>query len=250
MILVDPRDGARPGASSQLVTYLRAQGVVADKATLEYGDVCFEGRGPQGSCLIGVERKTLHDMLTCIQDGRYNQQRIGMSRTYAYSFLALEGYWRPKEDGFLMEGFQAGTSWGYCRPRGRNIAHAELYNYLVGVALSGVIITHSRDLQHTAINISNIFNYFQKKWNQHTSLLEIHKPKLPAMSLNIQQFPTLTRRWAADIDGVGSKYSIEAEELFKTPIRLATSDELDWVRIGNIGAATAKKIVKQIQGWN
>src|SRR5229473_7700773 len=110
MLLVDDRIG-----SVELIPYIKRNHIQAEKIRLEYGDVCMEGNGPKGKISIGVERKRLHDILACIDDGRYNQQRVGMREMYDVSFLLVEGIWKPHEDGTLYEGFNGGSIFGPCK---------------------------------------------------------------------------------------------------------------------------------------
>src|ERR1035441_2653948 len=87
MIYVDSRVG-----SKELFPIIQRIGVPCELTKLEYADACFEGRGPNGTIAIGVERKTLNDFLTCIEDARYvSHQRPGMAMMYTKSFLCLEG---------------------------------------------------------------------------------------------------------------------------------------------------------------
>lgn len=247
MILVDLKGDKKdkhPGLD--MLNHIRRSGVSCEPDNLLYADACFEGRGPLGTVCVGIERKALHDMLQCIDDARYTgHQRIGMKQMYAVSVLAIEGHWRPHDgDGHLMEGFNGGVSWGYCKYRSQRTMYAKLYRYLISVALSGVIVTYSRDVQHTAANILEWFHYFQKKWDGHTSLQEMQSLAIPTLNAK----PSLVRRWANDLDSIGTKLSEDAEALFKTPIKLATSEETDWLRIRGIGPKTAQEIVRAIWG--
>jgi ERCC4-type nuclease len=227
-----------------MVAYIKKIGVPCEKTTLEYGDFAFEGHGPKGLITIGVERKTLHDMLHCIDDARYAaHQRPGMLNLYDKSFLIIEGCWRPHDSqGILMEGFSSGMAWGECRYRSQRVMYSKLYRYLISVSLSGVTVTQSRDLYGTAFNVCEMFHYFQKKWDNHTSLIETQKLNIPTLTGK----PSLVRRWAADLEGVGVKHSMDAERLFKKPITLAQADESEWLQIPGVGVRTAQSIVKEI----
>lgn len=242
MILVDQRIG-----SVELLPEIRRCGVkLVEKADLQFGDAAFEGRGPDGTISVGIERKTLHDMLNCIDDSRYGgMQRIGMKHMYNVSVLAIEGHWKPHDgQGLLMEGYHAGTTWGYCNYRSQRTMYSKLYRYLISVALSGVIVTYSRDLFHTAYNICEWFHYFQKPWTGHTALQELQKVAIPTLNHK----PSLVRKWANDLEGVGTKLSGDAERLFRKPITLANADESEWLRIPGVGVKTAQSIVREIWG--
>jgi ERCC4-type nuclease len=217
-----------------------------ESATLEYGDFALEGNGPNGRIAIGIERKTLHDLLSCIDDSRYAaHQRPGMMRMYDKSFLILEGCWKPHEEGFLMEGFRAGQSWGFCKYRTQRVMYAKLRRYLFSISLSGVVVIYSRDPFQTAYDIGELYHYFSKKWENHTSLLSVQQLAIPDVRGTIP----LVRKWAAQVTDVGVKLSLEAEKLFKTPFKLANAAEEEWLQLPRVGVKTARQIVKEIRNW-
>lgn len=246
MILVDYRGGPEGRKiPEEFVRLIKGMGVNAELNSLEYGDFAFEGKGPDGSIMIGVERKALHDLLNCIQDGSFNAQRIGMQQMYQVSVLAVEGHWRPHDNtGVLMEGYNGGVSWGFCKWRSRRTMAAEVSRYLYSVQLAGIMTAQTRDKWHTAYTVCDLFHYFQKRWDDHTSLRDIKKIAIPMLTYH----PSLVRKWANDLEGVGTKLSELAARHFKTPLKLANSDESDWLRVPGIGAKTAQDIVKQIWG--
>lgn len=239
MILIDSRVGSR-----ELLPYVKARGVKCELSELAFGDAAMEGNGPSGSILVGVERKKIHDFLNCVDDARYTgYQRIGMAQLYKVSFLIIEGAFKPHSDnGLLMEGFN--STFGYCKPAGRTVMYAKLRRYLFSVSLSGVHVIYTRDIEQTAFDITEIFHYFSKRWLDHTSLLAMQKLNLPTLSGK----PPLVRKWAADLEHIGVKLSDDAAKLFKTPIRLATADEVDWMRIPKVGVGTAQSIYREIHG--
>lgn len=241
MILVDNRVG-----SKELLPYIRAAKCTAELTQLQFGDCAFEGNGPNGRIMVGVERKALGDMLSCIEDSRYAAyQRPGMLSMYNKSILMVEGVWKPDTaTGYLMECISSLTWRPYRHRGGRMTAYNKLFRYLLTIQLSGVVVITSRDLEQTAYNVCECSHYFNKKWDDHTSLLEMQKLNLP----DLNGRASLVRKWAADIDGIGVKHSSFAEKLFKTPYDLARSDETQWLTIPGIGVKLAQSIVKQIHG--
>lgn len=238
-ILVDYRTG-----SKELLPLILKNNVKAEIAELPFGDFCFDGNGPRGTISVGVERKTLHDMLACVEDSRYAaHQRPGMAQMYDKQFLFIEGAWKPHEDGLLMEGF-SGNSWGFCKFSSRKTMYYKLFRYLLSVSMSGVIVIQCRDMFHTAYNICEVYQYFQKRWEDHTSMLQTQTLNIPSLTGK----PSLVRRWAAELTGIGTKHSMDADRIFKTPLALANSDESDWMRLPGVGAASAMRIVREIMG--
>jgi ERCC4-type nuclease len=245
VILLDSRGGQNQDYINTLVGHIKRIGVQVELTQLQYGDVAFEGKGPDGTIMVGIELKKLHDILNCIDDSRYNMQRVGMKQMYQVSALYVEGHWKPHDSsGLLMEGFNGGVSFGYCKHRTGRTMYAKLRRYLYSVSLSGVLVCHCRDAFHTAYDICELFHYFQKRWTDHTSLLETQKLNIPALTRR----PTLCRKWAADLTDIGVKLSLDAERHFRTPIQLANADEKDWLRIPGVGVKTAQQIVREIMG--
>lgn len=245
--------------SKELRGPILSLGVSCESISLQFADAAFEGNGPSGTMLVGIERKTLHDILDCIESARYNQQRLGMGRTYQVSMLVIEGLWKPREDGILMEGFRdykaerglrlAGKNgeviaWTDLKQGGGKVMYSKLYRYLQSVSHGGVIVKFTRDLNHTAFNICEDFHYYQKRWKDHRSLMDIHIPQIPSLKLR----PSLRRLWAFHCPGVGMVGSESAEKYFPTAHALAVADEGQWVRAG-IRVGDAQEIVRRIRGW-
>lgn len=252
MILVDSRDGPDKNheINYRFRTFLsNVCGIPSEESHLDYGDYALEGNGPDGNILVGIERKTLRNLISSMRDGQYNEQRIGMKNTYKVSILAVEGLWIENEsDGSILIGKEGGKYWyplTLNQDSGRRVRYSEVYRYLLSVALSGVLVSHSYSLLHTAWNVAEVFKYFSKPWDQHQSLLETKLINIPSLDFH----PPLVREWAARVDHIGIKRSIEAQNIFKTPIRLANAEEEEWLGISGIGTATAAKIVRQIRGF-
>ncbi len=231
--------------SIELLPLILKLGVKAERQHLPSADFCFEGNGPNGPISVGVERKSLHDMLNCIEDARYNRQRIDMKNMYDICVLMVEGHWRHHEQGYLMEGFNNGTTWGYCKSRSSRTMYSTLYRYLIGVASTGVLITYPRNPEQTAYDVVEWFHFWNKSYNSHRSMREIQKISIPTLNFR----PSLVRKWANDLPGVGVELSEMAERKFRKPIELARADESEWLQIPGVGVKTAKQIVKEIQGW-
>jgi ERCC4-type nuclease len=244
MILISREVGSR-----ELLPLFQRYGIPTELVALPYGDVAFDGNGPDGLMSVCVERKTLHDMLSCIDSGRYSAyQRVGMANIYNKSCLMLEGNWRPHDgDGadVLMEGFrnkEGKIVYAPCQYRSRPVLYSKLRRYLFSVEFTGVTVMYTRDIRHTVHDICELYHYLQKPWDRHRSMLEMQKIVLPSITGR----PSLRRRWAADLDGVGEGLSLEAEQLFRTAGELSRADESAWMKIKGIGPRMARRIIHQI----
>lgn len=242
MILVDNRkDEGR-----KLYPEIKRLGVSTELTLLPYGDVCFEGKSPQGTVMVGFERKTLGDMINCIESGRLSgHQAPGMKQYFNERFLIVEGLWRPRSDGSLMEGYNNGAFWKpFQRRGGRPVQYHTLRRFLYSAEMAGIRVMITQNLFHTAYDIVEWYHWFQK--TEHRAFLEKQQVIVPSLDLK----PSLVRRWAEELKGVGGKSAEAAAKYFKRPIDLAQASEVDWLRAGisGVGVKTAKDIIKEIRG--
>ena len=93
-IFIDDRE-------TDLIPVLSKLDVPSQAVRLEYGDVMWEGLGPNHSeVLVGCERKKLSDLVNSMKDRRLSGHQLrGMSQAYDYRLLWTEGQWRPGQDG-------------------------------------------------------------------------------------------------------------------------------------------------------
>lgn len=248
MILVDTAVG-----SHELRSLIQRQGISCDATPIKYADATFEGYGPQGRVGVGIERKKVREFLDCIKTGRYTgHQRVGMAKMYPrFCILMVEGLWKPdRQSGLLLQGIENPDGRVFWTPKwGQGMDKVMYYTfrrYLFSVMLSGVYVLFTREITHTAYEITELYHYFQKQWREHTALLQMHNDFLSLPTLD--RAPSVVRKWAFALDGIGTQYSEDAERVFKTPVALANSQELDWMKIPGVGVDTALNVIRQIEG--
>src|ERR1035437_1169131 len=86
MILIDKRIG-----SADLLAPLQAAGFDAQLVELAFGDLAFEGKGPNGTTLnVGVELKRLGDLVSSLRTGRLAGQ-INYTWSHAIDDANMQG---------------------------------------------------------------------------------------------------------------------------------------------------------------
>lgn len=232
---------AHEKSSYELLSEILKLGVKAYRDILPGGDYCFEGQGPEGRCLVGIERKKLDDILNCIKDGRFSgHQQPEMKLMYRFRILIVEGVYKADRNGDLMRMVPGG--WKPVSFGNRRILYSHISRYLISVTLTGgTCVMRSRDGEETARLIVDTFHWFQKPWDNHVSQQQFHTPALPQFSK-----PKYCRRAAAALGEIGVKYSEAAEKLFKIAPNMMRASEADWMQIKGIGPKTAQKIVREI----
>jgi ERCC4-type nuclease len=241
MISIDDRVG-----SKDLLKYFPKG--EARLTRLQYADACFMGKNSQGVSSVGVERKKLEDLLSSMQSGRLaGSQLIGLTNTYDVVYLIIEGLWRVGADGRLekLKGYKK-KSWRPVVLGKRGYMAKELDSFLNTLQLKvGVLVRESGTARHTAMMIRNLYGWYQK--DDHTSHLAIHKNRFRDEDVLLSR-PSLLRRVAAELDGVGWKRSLEVSKVFQSVSELSRATEKDWLAIPGIGKTIAKRVVAEIQG--
>jgi ERCC4-type nuclease len=99
VIFVDRRVG-----SKDLLSPLRQTGLEAELVELEFADVAFSGLGTKGASVdIGVELKTLNDLVGSLRSGRLaGHQLPGLRTKYEHAWLIVEGLWKSDERGQVV----------------------------------------------------------------------------------------------------------------------------------------------------
>lgn len=257
MILIDANE------PYELLSLIARQGLPCQKQPLDSADVAFEGYGPHGMTLIGVERKKIQDALDCIETGRLGGFQLPkMRQMYTFRFIILEGVWRPDiQHGFLQQEIvkpDGKVWWSDQRRGGKREMYAKLRRFTFSLMMAGAYVIPTRDIMHTAYDVCELYHWFQKPWDKHTSMNTLYTgqawDRTPMHSEDLMMIPTidrrpsLVRRWAASLDGIGVKLSADAERVFRNPRDLALADEADWMNVVGVGLRTAADIVRQITG--
>jgi ERCC4-type nuclease len=203
-VYVDPRAG-----SCDLVVPLQRAGLAVETLTMPYGDVVFAGHDDVS---VGVEYKKLPDLVQSIRDGRLaGHQLPGLTAAYEYTWLLVEGEWRPSKTGILQD-----EKRGQWRDMPGRMSVSELEKHLLTFELcGGVHVAHTHRPADSVRWLTNLYRWFtDRSLSEHTSHLAPHQPSgFVKYSPSRQAF----RAWP----GVGDKLSGELERHFQGSLRRA-----------------------------
>lgn len=162
-----------------MLPLLRKQRLQARLAILNSADFCFEGRGPNGSVIVGVERKTIPDLIDSLQSGRLQgmQTESGggqlgrLTATYDYVWLLVEGLWVTDAQGRLCQRRHHGLT-----PLHGNFTEDSLTKRLLSLALQGGIhIWQTSNREQSARWIASLSKWWNDKaWDEHRTLQMVH----------------------------------------------------------------------------
>jgi ERCC4-type nuclease len=232
--------------------HLRHWSVPCELTRLEYGDAMFTGNGESGPIYCGVEIKKVHDALACMGDGRFaGRQLPGLVSHYDRVWLFIEGKYYPDfNTGILrVEGRTDSRASSGKSPRSkelllgsRRFMYRDLEHWLTTMEVrANIRIRRTRDRIETARGVADLASWFAKDWGDHKSHLALHEDQ-PDGAILIK--PSLCRKVAAQLPGIGWKRSGDVAKKFDTVVKLAVADEVEWESIPGIGSGIAEKV------WN
>ena len=252
-VYVDWRTGSGELLSTLQTVGLRAELAGPGKGQLEAGDFCFMGYGHRGLCMVGIERKTITDLLGCMRDNRLvDIQFPRMLKLYDHRYLIIEGLNRAHPDtGILQQGWQNRDGklyWQDVLLGRQRFMWQDFDGFLTTLEHSPVRIRRTYDEWQTARTIRAMHHWYTKcTWDRHKSLKGLYYQPNPVMSLDLDE-KDLVRRWAADLRHIGPERSLAVSQKFSTGLELATASVDDWKIPGVIGPVIARRVWQEIRG--
>jgi ERCC4-type nuclease len=246
MLTIDSRVGSAYSASFDFKRHLSRIGVPVRVRRLKTADFTFYGNGPIGRVHVGIERKTVDEMITAFNDSRFLGGRTDdnsggqlgrLLSTYDIVVLIIEGKsWPDPRSGILMIG----------RGEAGRTRHRHLYEnyqkFLFSLMFKArVFILPTRSKMETVQCIHALYGWFQKKWSAHRSVYRIDETKPDSAILDVQ---TLCRRIAAQLPNVYWERSKKVDQYFDSIREMINADVQAWCAA--LGIAKGKKIAREI----
>jgi DNA excision repair protein ERCC-4 len=214
-IVVDERE-----KGSRIPTLLRQAGAAIDFAQLQVGDYVISSE-------TAVERKTIHDLLTSIYDGRLLVQCSQLLEHYAKPVIVIEGNilnlaeTRDDDDNLKIS---------------RDRIHL-VYLNMAKIALDFRIpMMNAPSSEFTAHLLITMVNKSLEEGTSKGPFLKRIKKTNP---VQLQQLSILS-----SLPGIGDKLALRMLERFLTPQRALTASAAELARIPGFGSARAIKVRK------
>ena len=230
MILVDSRE---PDTVKKLFTY------GAEITQLSFGDFAFDGNGPDGPVMVGIERKSISDLIGSINSGRLSSRQVpGVMQTYDVGYLLVEGVWEANRRAMVM----VRTGRGKFRETGMRAG--ALVGYLnTTTVMCGMHIIYTHDIEETANYVRCLEKWWQKPWSAHSSHKAVAGLNMPGESVWDLSLNTVARM-AYQISGLGLKRAKAVGDHFDSVQEMAMADEGQWREVTGVGKGLAKVAVK------
>jgi ERCC4-type nuclease len=249
MLILDDRE------PRDLLEELKKQDIDVCQTRLEFGDCCFEGLGPSGSCLIGIERKRLSDLISSMRDKRLSGHQLrGMRISYEYLYLFVEGVWRPGGGGGVEE--LRGRDFRPVISARKPASYRQVDNFLSGQELrGGVIVRRTGSVRETATQWADLYHNFQKSWDKHNSHDAVYAPdpnegrKGGRVRFNTTE-ATYCFKFAAQLPGIDHVIAQRVAEHFGSFWAASNAPVKEWLKIKGVGkviAETARQVIRGVK---
>lgn len=219
-------------------------------------DFVFSGNGPDDLITIGIERKTLPDLIACMHSARLATKQIPkMLEWFDLSYLLVEGIYKAGAHGELLE-FVYG---GWRDVRSGRVTYDQVANFLTTITVmtdNRIQLLWTPDAEQTAATVCAMYSWFQRPWGSHSSFQAFHTapPKRPIINQPTEEMlrrgEITSEEWKAwncrlfskEIRGIGWDLSEAVAKHFGTVRKAVLASTKEWQEIPGIGPKLAKRV--------
>jgi ERCC4-type nuclease len=208
--------------------------------------VAICGNGPHGPVLVGVEVKSVYDLVSSINTGRLQATQIpAMLATYDINWLLYFGSYRPGKDGRLE--IRAGDKWKALKLGDRPVPYGYMEALLLDLAALGVHVHRVHDIREAAQWLGVLYRWWSKAWSKHHGMRTLDNSRdlslMPGMDAD-----TLQRaKVAAQLPAVGFERALAAAQHFSSVSAMINASPDEWAQVPGIGKVVARAVVEAIR---
>jgi ERCC4-type nuclease len=237
---------------------------VGELCRLESADVAIVGNGPKGIASVGVEVKSITDLISSIETGRLQGTQIPeMMQTYDVVWLLYYGEYRPGASSGGLEIQTNNGTWRQYSVGKREIPWGWLESMLLTVSAAGVRVKWvggstsktanggCEGLRRAAYWCGALARWYNKEWDKHRGFHTFdhsQRVSLPPGERRENKELLMRARVVSGIPSLGYERAIAAAKHFPGIIAMITASEEEWREVPGIGKTLSKAVVQWIHG--
>lgn len=238
-VLIDDRAG-----SKDLILKPCLKGI-AELARLNFGDVLIAGNGPKGSVAVGIEVKSIWDLVSSAANGRLMDTQItGMLGDYSHCWLLVYGSWRAgRKDGLLH--IQRGKDrWEMFKLGKACLPYSFVEHLFTEITMMGVHVATVPSEYDAAEWVAAMASWWNKRWTDHKASRTFDHSSAEARLRPVMLDPRVRSRAeiASKLPGVGFERAIAAAKHFKSVREMMNAPSSEWLKVPGIGKGIAKSV--------
>ena len=210
-------------------------------------DFQFMGNGPDGLCMVGIERKRTAEFISDYDRFAANQL-VPLMNNYKFRYLIVEGPYQPTADAHVQL-FDRGR-WSDNTHNGNVPTFKTMFGRWVTLMnQTYVFMLPTVSEWHTVLCVEGLYNWFQKEWTDHKSFNVDYTPP-PAIAL--PRVPTIMEKMLVQMPKIGWAKAIAIAEQYPTmrAVCMAPVDDIANVVCGTmrVGPKAANMIKRYVDG--
>lgn len=240
-LLVDDRDG-----SKELMRYepVASTGTLA---RLTSGDVAFAGNGPDGPVWVGVEVKSIYDLISSMNTGRLQATQIpAMLAEFSVSWLLYFGAYRQGLGGRLEIEDRNGR-WRTHRIGGRDVPYGYLQSFLFDLTMAGIHVQRVIDIREAVTWVGCIHRWWSKPWDKHKGFRTFDKSGQISLMPHMSDHQRAIACVAKELPGVGFERALAAASYFGSISEMINAPAEEWARVPGVGKVIAGTVHKFVR---
>lgn len=216
---------------------------------LDSADVAFTGNAAHGPILIGIELKSITDLLSSAATGRLQATQLpAMLATYDLSYLLYYGNYRPDRNGNLqLERGTGSKTWRTWRQGSKLIPYSYLESFLMTVSALGVTIKHCASINDCALWIALAYKWWTKPWLKHRGLRTFDNTRNVTLLPGEDSRTLLRAKVAAQLPGIGFERAITVARSFTSIREMVCASRERWEQIEGIGKVIANSVQESVK---
>lgn len=221
---------------------------------LSSGDVSFVGNGPESQILIGVEVKSILDLISSLDTGRLQADQIpGMINDYTIRWLCYYGEYRPNPSTGTLQTRKVKDGkerWVDYAIGKRPVPYGYVEAFLCSPSFTNTGMQSKRvmDLAEAAAWIGVLYRTWQKDYSKHKSMRVLSTAQdLPTMMPGIDEQTLLKAKIASQLPGVGHARAMAAARHFRSVREMVNADSKEWMKIDGFGKVIGAAVERAVQ---
>lgn len=243
VILLDDREG-----SKQLINHAPLN-ECGQLCRLDSGDACFPGNGPGGDVLVGVEVKSILDLISSMNTGRLNGTQIpAMKQQYDVVWLLVYRDYTVGPNGELM--VATGKEFLPYFIGSKPVPYGEIEARLVTIAEAGVHVKCVKDDVEAAWWLGVLARRYARPYKSHKSLQVFDRSRsVSAQPLDAELRDPVTlmmAEMASHLPAMGYVRAVAAARHFASPMQMFEATEEEWAQVPGVGKVVAREVVQAL----
>ena len=225
MIIIDRREPA--SLTQPLVDLAKSLSIETDVAELDFGD--FHLIIPERGLVVGVERKTVSDLVSSLPNGRLAKQLHGLKDLTTHTYLLVEGQLNFVDDQEKLVLRVAHKTTGWTAP--------SILTYLSSLHLSGIGWSHTSSTRESLIWLTRFHEFLARDIGDKVDMNGTKHVKGTKTSKPRHDVAVLSQ-----VPNVGPKTALKLLTAFGSIRTLMNADDATIAAVGKVGPAVVRSL--------